>query len=88
MTNIKSGDGDNNPKNPGDGDDFIAGAGGTNKPAEGEKTAATADADKTTDNTIAGAGSADKNKRNLKSNLGKIFGWAVKGIVFGPPLPP
>lgn len=84
MTNIKSGDGDNNPKTPGEGDDFIAGAGGGNKPAE--QSPADPQAGKTEENTIAGANSADKNKRNLKSNLGKIFGFAVKGLIFGPPL--
>ena len=86
MTNIKSGDG-KDPQNPGDEDNFLAGAGGDNKAADGQKPAdpAATDADKPADG-IAGAASEDKSKRNLKTNLRTIFGWAVKGLIFGPPL--
>lgn len=92
MTNIKSGDGDNNdpknlPENPDDGG-FLAGAGGDKKPTDGDKpaTPSAADADKAADGTIAGAGADDKSKKNLKTNLSTIFNWGWKAFVFGPPL--
>ena len=84
MTSIKDGDnGKDNNQNP-DGGEFLAGAGGGNKPAEGEKKADPATAEPA--NTVAGAGTNDNSKRNLKTNLSSIFKWAAGTALFGPPI--